>query len=111
MRPTAILGDSAPLGGGWQGGDGNDRWAPRRSEGCGDGSGDSNGDDYQPSRPPVTVQKDGQTANAANILELMSLGAAQGTELVLSAKGSNAEEALNALARLFANEFEILYKD
>jgi phosphotransferase system HPr-like phosphotransfer protein len=41
----------------------------------------------------------------------MSLGATQGTELVLSAKGPDAEEALNALARLFANEFEILYKE
>ena len=59
----------------------------------------------------VTVQKNGQTANAASILDLMSLAAPQGTELVLSAKGPNAAEALDALARLFANEFEILYKN
>lgn len=59
----------------------------------------------------VTVQKNGQTANASSILDLMSLAATQGTELVLSAKGPNATEALDALARLFANEFEILYKE
>lgn len=59
----------------------------------------------------VSVKKNGQTANAASILELMSLAAPQGTELVLSAQGPNAEEALDALARLFANEFEILYKE
>jgi len=59
----------------------------------------------------VTVQRNGHTASAASILDLMSLGATQGTELVLSAKGPDAEEALNALARLFANEFEILYKE
>lgn len=59
----------------------------------------------------VTIHKNGQAANASSILELMSLAATQGTELVLSAKGANAQEALDALARLFANEFEILYKE
>lgn len=59
----------------------------------------------------VTVHKNGQTANGSSILELMSLAAPQGTQLVLSARGQNAQEALDALARLFANEFEILYKE
>ena len=56
----------------------------------------------------VTIQKNGQTVNAASILELMSLGAPQGAELALSAKGPDAKAALESLARLFANEFEIL---
>ena len=48
----------------------------------------------------------GQTANAANILELMSLGAAQGTKLVLAAKGPDANAALESLGCLFVNDFE-----
>jgi len=52
-----------------------------------------------------------EVASAARILELMSLGAAQGTELTLSAEGPDAEQALEALATLFAHEFEIVYKD
>jgi phosphotransferase system HPr (HPr) family protein len=59
----------------------------------------------------VTVRKNGQTANAASILELMSLGAACGAELVLAATGPEAPQALDALSRLFANEFEIHYQD
>lgn len=56
----------------------------------------------------VTVRKNGQTADAASILDLMSLGATQGTELVLAAKGPDAQQALNALAHLLANEFDVL---
>ncbi len=59
----------------------------------------------------VMVHKNGQSANGASILELLSLAATQGTELVLSARGPNAQEALDALARLFANDFDILYKE
>jgi phosphotransferase system HPr (HPr) family protein len=59
----------------------------------------------------ITLRKNGQSAGADHILDLMSLGAAQGTELVLSAEGPDAEQAVEALARLFAHEFEIVYKD
>jgi phosphotransferase system HPr (HPr) family protein len=58
----------------------------------------------------VTICRNGQSVDAASILDLMSLGAAQGTELVLSAKGPQAEEVLEALARQFEAEFEIDYK-
>lgn len=50
----------------------------------------------------VTVRKDDQVVNAGDILQLLTLGATQGTELVLSAKGPDAEEVLAALAELFA---------
>lgn len=62
-------------------------------------------------RAAITLRSNGQSASAARILELMSLGAAQGTELTLSAEGPDAEQALEALATLFAHEFEIVYKD
>jgi len=59
----------------------------------------------------VTIHRNGQIADAASILELMSLGAAQGTELILSAKGRQSEEVIEALAQLFDVEFEVDYKD
>ena len=46
-----------------------------------------------------------QTVNAADILQLLSLGAARGTELVLSATGPDAEQVLDALAQQFADGF------
>lgn len=59
----------------------------------------------------VTIlKKDGPTANAASILELISLAATQGTELIVTASGSQAELVLDALGGLFASEFESVYK-
>ncbi|MBC8869210.1 MAG: HPr family phosphocarrier protein [Planctomycetes bacterium] len=62
-------------------------------------------------RANVTVQKGSQTVDASSILELMSLAASQGTELVLSATGHDAAEVLEALVHLFANEFGVAYSD
>ena len=53
----------------------------------------------------VTLQKGNQVVNAGNILDLLTLGAAQGTELIVAAKGAQAQEAAEALAKLFAAEF------
>ncbi len=57
----------------------------------------------------VTVQKDGQSVDATSILNLLSLAAPSGTELVLSATGAKADEALDALASLFGDGFEMVY--
>ena len=57
----------------------------------------------------VTVQKGSQAVDAANILGLLSLAAPSGAELVLSATGVEADEALDALARLFGDQFETAY--
>ena len=46
-----------------------------------------------------------------NFPALLSLGAAQGTKLVLSASGPQAEEVLDALVHLFDVEFEVEYVD
>jgi phosphotransferase system HPr (HPr) family protein len=50
----------------------------------------------------VRIQKGSQFADAASILDLLSLAATQGTELVLTATGPEAEEALQAVVGLFA---------
>lgn len=59
----------------------------------------------------VTIHRNSQSVDAASILDLLSLGAAQGSELILSASGPQAEEVLDALVQLFDAEFEVDYKD
>jgi phosphotransferase system HPr (HPr) family protein len=50
----------------------------------------------------VTVCKGDQRINGKSPLELMFLGADQGTELVLEVSGSDAKAAVEALAELLA---------
>ena len=59
----------------------------------------------------VTVQKGSQMVDATNMLGLISLGASQGTELVLSATGPQAENALDALVGLFSSQFGVEYNE
>jgi len=63
------------------------------------------------SRSKVEVRRASQKADASSILQLLSLGAAQGTELVLWAKGPDAKETLDALVRLFENNFGLAAED
>jgi phosphocarrier protein len=51
------------------------------------------------------VTCEGQEVNAKSILELMTLGAAHGTELRFRASGKDAGELLQALERLVAGGF------
>jgi phosphocarrier protein HPr len=51
----------------------------------------------------VRVVGNGQIVDAASILGLLSLAAIPGTELVLSAKGPTADEALEDIANVFAD--------
>ncbi len=53
----------------------------------------------------VTVSWAGQTANGRSVLDLLTLGAPQGSVLELQIRGDDAEEALSALTRLVANRF------
>jgi phosphotransferase system HPr (HPr) family protein len=53
----------------------------------------------------VEIRRGNQTVNAGDVLQLLTLGAPQGTELVLMAKGPDAEEVLTALESLFADGF------
>jgi len=53
----------------------------------------------------VTLHFADKTADASSVLELLALGAAQGADLEFRATGPEAEEALEALVRLFADDF------
>ena len=56
-------------------------------------------------RSKVEVRTPRQTADAGEILQLLGLGAAQGTELTFSATGPDSEEVLDELAKLFVDRF------
>ena len=47
--------------------------------------------------------------NAKSIMELLMLEAVCGTELVLSARGPDAEQALDVIRALFACQFHVKY--
>jgi phosphocarrier protein HPr len=53
----------------------------------------------------IEVIKGSQRVNGKSILDIMTLGAEQGTQLSLEAVGHDAEAALDALAELFARNF------
>ncbi len=53
----------------------------------------------------VEVIRDGQRVDAKSILNVLTLGAGQGTEITLQAQGADAQEAVEALARLIESEF------
>ena len=54
----------------------------------------------------VVVRWEGQTANGRSVLDLLTLGAPQGSVLELQIQGDDAEEALATLTRLVANRFD-----
>jgi len=54
----------------------------------------------------VSVSKDGQTVDARSIMGLMMLAAGPGCCIEISAEGSEARAALDALAELVAQRFD-----
>jgi phosphotransferase system HPr (HPr) family protein len=57
------------------------------------------------SQSKVQIHAHRLTIDAAEILQLLSLGATQGTELTLSAVGPDAEQTLDKLTAMFADGF------
>ena len=56
---------------------------------------------------PVTIRKEGgQPVTAASVLNLMTLGAMHGDQVVLAADGEGADSVLEELAQLIATESE-----
>ncbi len=56
---------------------------------------------------PVTIRTGGKPAVPAHsMLSVLSLGAKQGTEVILEAEGDGAEAALEALADLLARDLD-----
>lgn len=53
----------------------------------------------------ITVSYDGKTVNAKSLLSVLTLGAAEGAVITVTAKGSDEAEALTALTALVDNNF------
>jgi len=53
----------------------------------------------------IEVIRDDHRVDAKSILHMLTLGAEQGTELILQAQGSDAEEAIEAITRLVRSDF------
>jgi phosphocarrier protein HPr len=56
-------------------------------------------------RSRIELVRESQRVEARNIMDLLTLGAAKGTELVLEADGDDAQEAVDALAKLVEDGF------
>lgn len=55
----------------------------------------------------VRLRNGRQEADASDILQILSLGVPEGTEVTFTAEGPDAELVLDALAKLFADDFEM----
>jgi len=53
----------------------------------------------------IALVRDNQRVEASSIMDLLTLGAAKGTTLVLEAEGHDAQEAVDALVRLVESGF------
>jgi len=53
----------------------------------------------------IEIVRDGYRIEAKSIMNLLTLGAAQGTQLTLEAEGSDAQEAVDALAEVVEKGF------
>ncbi len=53
----------------------------------------------------IEIEREGQAVNAKSILDVMMLGATQGSKLILRACGDDAPQALDMLVELFENGF------
>ena len=57
-------------------------------------------------RSEIWVAKEGEEVNGKSIMGLMMLAAGQGTKLVLSAEGADAEKAIQELELLIEKRFD-----
>ena len=53
----------------------------------------------------ISVNKDGQVANAKSSIDLLTLAAVAGTQMTLRADGRDAKDAVEVLARLIETKF------
>jgi phosphocarrier protein HPr len=54
----------------------------------------------------IMVEKDGEQVNGKSIMGLMMLAAGQGSKLVITAEGADAETAVRELELLFQRKFD-----
>jgi phosphotransferase system HPr (HPr) family protein len=55
----------------------------------------------------IELVREGQRVEGSSIMDLLTLGAAQGTELILEAEGPDAEAAVEALTKLVESGFPL----
>jgi phosphocarrier protein HPr len=53
----------------------------------------------------IELEREGQVADCRSMISLLTLGAMQGTELILRAQGPDADAAIGAIAHLFESQF------
>ncbi|WP_375410714.1 HPr family phosphocarrier protein [uncultured Methylobacterium sp.] len=53
----------------------------------------------------VTVTRSGETVGGRSIMGLLTLGAAQGTSIAVTAAGTDAQACMDAIVALLANRF------
>jgi phosphotransferase system HPr (HPr) family protein len=53
----------------------------------------------------IEIIREDRRVAASSVIDLLTLGAVQGTELVLEAEGADAQEAVDALAQLVESVF------
>lgn len=54
----------------------------------------------------VTLAMNGEEVDAKSILGILLLAAAQGSSVVIRCEGNDEQEAIDAIAELFANRFD-----
>lgn len=54
----------------------------------------------------IELERAGQIADCRSILSLLTLGATQGSELLLRAQGPDAEKAIQAISMMFQQQFD-----
>lgn len=54
----------------------------------------------------ITLAKDSQVVDGKSVIEILTLAAEQGTRLIITAEGEDAQEAVEALAKLVESEFK-----
>ena len=54
----------------------------------------------------ISLQKEGEEADAKSIMEVLMLAGTQDTRLKIIAEGSDEEEAVEEISRLIGNKFE-----
>jgi|TARA_B100000809_G_scaffold230976_1_gene245757 phosphocarrier protein HPr len=60
-------------------------------------------------RCDLWLEKDGVEVNAKSIMGVMALAAGKGSQLMIRAKGDDADDALTALGELIAGGFEEMH--
>lgn len=55
----------------------------------------------------ISIRKSDRTVDAKSIMDLLTLVAEQGTHLVIEAQGADAAQAVDALVKLFDNNFAL----